>query len=70
MQGSFADFQVLRIDQMPRTELHIIKSEARPGGFGEHPVPHVAPAVANAIFAATSKRVREVPITTDLIRRA
>ena len=69
-QGSFGTFSVLRIDQMPKTEIHILRSDARPGGFGEHPVPHVAPAVANAVFAATGRRVRELPITPDRVRQS
>ena len=53
----------LQMDEAPAIETHIIPSSARPGGFGEHPVPQVAPAVANAVFAATGKRVRRLPIT-------
>jgi isoquinoline 1-oxidoreductase subunit beta len=62
-QGTFEDFRVMRMKEMPLIETHIVPSDARPGGFGEHPVPPVAPAVANAIFAATGKRVRVLPIT-------
>jgi isoquinoline 1-oxidoreductase beta subunit len=70
VQGSLADYEVLRIDRMPRVEVTILQSEAAPAGFGEHPVPHVAPAVAGAVFAATGKRVRSLPITPEAIRRA
>ena len=61
-QSGFHDFRVVRMNEMPAIETHIIPSTARPGGFGEHAVPPVAPAVANAIFAATGKRYRKLPI--------
>lgn len=48
---------------MPSIETHIVATNALPSGFGEHPVPPVAPAVANAVFAATGRRVRRLPIT-------
>jgi isoquinoline 1-oxidoreductase subunit beta len=69
VQRSFADFQVLRIDRMPAIDTVLIDSGAEPGGFGEHPVPLVAPAVANAVFAATGKRVRTLPLTPAALRR-
>lgn len=56
-------FEVLRLDRMPRVETHILASDAAPAGFGEHPVPTVAPAVANAVFQACGRRVRRLPIT-------
>ena len=62
-QGTYSDFRVMRMNEMPSIDTYILPSNARPGGFGEHPVPPVAPAVANAIFAATGKRVRRLPIT-------
>ena len=64
-QANYRDFPVLRIDEMPRVEVHTIASSARPTGFGEQPVPPVAPAVANAIFAATGRRLRRVPIRSE-----
>lgn len=67
-QKSFSDFQVMRMKEMPVIETHIIPSNAPPGGFGEHPVPPVAPAVANAIFAATGKRLRRLPLTAEDLR--
>jgi isoquinoline 1-oxidoreductase beta subunit len=63
VQGTYADFPVMRINEMPSIETYVVASNVPPGGFGEHPVPPVAPAVANAIFAATGKRVRRLPIT-------
>jgi len=62
VQTSYADFQVMRIDRMPQLETIILESSEAPSGYGEHPVPLVAPAVANAVFAACGKRVRELPI--------
>ncbi|HLN97419.1 MAG TPA: molybdopterin cofactor-binding domain-containing protein [Pyrinomonadaceae bacterium] len=64
-QGTYSDFRVMRMNEMPLVETYIIPSNARPGGFGEHPVPPVAPAVANAVFAATGKRIRRLPIRAD-----
>lgn len=62
-QSSYRDFQVLRMNEMPRVEVHIIPKDTRPFGIGEQPVPLIAPAVANAVFAATGKRIRSLPIT-------
>ncbi len=64
--ASFADYPVLRMDQMPAIETHIVESSIRPFGMGEPPVPAVAPAVLNAVFAATGVRIRTLPITTAL----
>jgi isoquinoline 1-oxidoreductase beta subunit len=70
VQRGFADFTVMRMDEMPAVELHMVPSTERPGGFGEHPVPMVAPAVGNAVFAATGIRVRKLPITPDSLKAA
>jgi isoquinoline 1-oxidoreductase beta subunit len=62
VQGSFDDYPLLSIDEMPEVEVHIVKSTAPPTGIGEPGLPAIAPAVANAVFAATGKRVRKLPI--------
>jgi isoquinoline 1-oxidoreductase subunit beta len=64
-QHNFNDYKMLRFDEMPDVEVHIIPSELPPTGAGEFVVPPVAPALCNAIFAATGKRVRRLPITPE-----
>lgn len=61
-QRNFHDYPMLRINEAPEIEVHIMPSTEKPTGVGEPGVPPVAPAVANAIFAATGKRVRKLPI--------
>jgi isoquinoline 1-oxidoreductase beta subunit len=61
-QSNFHDYQVLRLNEMPVVEVHIVPSTDKPGGIGEVGVPPVAPAVANAVFALTGQRLRELPL--------
>lgn len=67
-QSNFHDYPVARITDMPRVEVHIVPSAAHPTGVGEPAVPPLAPAVANALAAATGKRVRQLPIPTALLK--
>jgi isoquinoline 1-oxidoreductase beta subunit len=69
-QGNFNDYPVLRMSEMPKVEVHIVPSSESPGGIGEPGTPPIAPAVANAIFALTGKRIRSLPIDPALLRRA
>jgi isoquinoline 1-oxidoreductase beta subunit len=62
VQSNFTDYPLLRIDEMPVVEVHILDSDAPPGGVGELAVPPIAPAVANALFAATARRLRTLPL--------
>jgi isoquinoline 1-oxidoreductase subunit beta len=62
-QSNFHDYPPLRINEMPRTEVHIVPSTEKPTGVGEPATPVIAPAVANALAAATGKRVRVLPLT-------
>lgn len=61
-QSNFHDYQVLRINQMPAVEVHIVPSTAAPTGVGEPGTPPIAPAVANALFAATGKPIHSLPV--------
>lgn len=61
-EGNFNDYPILRINEMPVVETHIVPSTAQMGGVGEPGLPPIAPAVANAIFAATGKRIRRLPL--------
>ena len=62
VQNSWTDYQWMTMDAMPKVEIYRIESPNDPGGMGEPPYPSVAPAVANAVFAATGKRVRKFPL--------
>jgi isoquinoline 1-oxidoreductase beta subunit len=63
-QSNFNDYRVLRLSELPLLDVHVIKSDAPPGGVGEAAVPPVAPSICNAIFAATGKRLRTLPIVS------
>jgi isoquinoline 1-oxidoreductase beta subunit len=60
-QSNFFDYQVLRIEDMPTVEVHIVPSTEKPTGVGEPGVPPIGPALSNAVFAATGKRIRTLP---------
>ena len=63
VQGNFDGYDVLRLNEMPSVEVHLVKSSAPPTGVGEPGVPPIGPAVANAYFQATGKRVRILPFS-------
>ncbi|MFO7589040.1 MAG: xanthine dehydrogenase family protein molybdopterin-binding subunit [Gemmatimonadota bacterium] len=62
-ESNFNDYRVLRLTGMPTVETHIVPSAEPPGGIGEPGTPPIAPAVANAVFALTGKRLRDLPLT-------
>ncbi len=61
-QSNFHDYPLLRLREMPKVEVHIVRSSEKSGGIGEVGVPPIAPAVANAVFAATGKRLHRLPL--------
>jgi isoquinoline 1-oxidoreductase beta subunit len=69
-QSNFDSYEPLRIEDMPKVEVHIVASAAAPTGVGEPGVPALAPAVSNAIFAATGRRLRSLPFADTSLKGA
>ena len=69
-QNNFHDYRILGINEAPVVEVYLVKSTESPGGIGEPGTSAIAPAVTNAIFAATGKRVRKLPVKPDQLRSA
>ena len=67
-QANFDTYRPLRIDEAPTIEVHIVDSKEEPGGIGEPGTSAIAPAVVNAIFAVTGKRLRKLPIDTSELK--
>ena len=67
-QGNFDTYPILRLDEAPTVEVHVVCSSAAPGGMGKIGTSAVVPAVTNAIFAATGKRIRELPIDKAMLK--
>jgi isoquinoline 1-oxidoreductase beta subunit len=69
-QSNFHDYPILRLGEMPGVEVHIVENKEKSGGIGEPGVPPIAPAVANAVFAATGVRLRSLPMTPAAVLTA
>lgn len=67
-QSNFDNYQILRMDEVPDIDVHIVPSWESPGGMGEAGTSVIVPAVSNAIFAATGKRLRKMPIDTAALK--
>ncbi|UCF57572.1 MAG: xanthine dehydrogenase family protein molybdopterin-binding subunit, partial [Deltaproteobacteria bacterium] len=67
---NYDDYEILRMSETPKIEVHIVRSDEKLGGIGEVGVPPVAPAVANAVFAATGARLRRLPMNPETVMSA
>jgi isoquinoline 1-oxidoreductase beta subunit len=67
-QGNFDTYRILRMDEAPAVEVHVVRSSEPPGGMGEAGTSAIVPALTNAVFAATGKRIRTLPIDPDLLK--
>jgi isoquinoline 1-oxidoreductase beta subunit len=65
VQGNFNDYPLLRMGEIPKIEVYLVHNAEPPGGVGESGVPPIAPAVANAVFAATGRRLRRLPLRLE-----
>lgn len=70
MQANFKDYPILTFSEMPPVEVHIVVRQDEPGGVGEPGVPPIAPAVANAVFAATGCRLRRLPLRVPITEQS
>ena len=70
VQSNFDDYPLLTIADAPTVETHIVAGGEAPGGIGEPPTAAIAPAAANAVFAATGKRLRRLPMTAERVKAA
>jgi len=68
-QSNFDTYQVVRIDEAPAIDVHIVESTEPPGGMGEAGTSAIVPAIANAIFAATGKRLRKMPVDSSALKQ-
>jgi isoquinoline 1-oxidoreductase subunit beta len=68
-QGNFDTYQILRMNEAPAIDVHIVQSSEPPGGMGEPGTSAIVPAVANAIFAATGKRLRKMPVDNTALKQ-
>jgi isoquinoline 1-oxidoreductase beta subunit len=68
-QSNFSDYRVLRMHETPPIEVHLVRSSEAPGGIGEPGTAATAPALANAVYAATGKRIRQLPLQKALMKR-
>ncbi len=65
VQSNFDNYRMIRMDEAPPIEVHLVSSDERPTGIGEPTVPVIAPAICNAIFAAKGQRLRRLPIRPE-----
>ena len=69
-QSNFHDYRMMRMNEAPRIEVHIAQSSDAPGGIGEPGTAASAPALANAIYAATGQRLRKLPVASAQLKKA